>query len=69
MLQLVYIPSCGSLTCGAFLFVMGDGVNNLQPYRMIGSPMFFSSLRDAVDAAAFCGLTVYPDGRVSSAAA
>jgi hypothetical protein len=35
-----------------------------QPYRMIGSPMLFPSLRDAVEAAEFCGFSVLPDGRV-----
>lgn len=35
-----------------------------QPYRMIGAPMFFSSLRDAVEAAEFCGFSVLADGRV-----
>lgn len=36
-----------------------------KPYRMIGSPMLFSSLRDAVEAAEFCGFSVLPDGRVT----
>lgn len=35
-----------------------------KPYRMIGSPMLFSSLREAVEAAEFCGFSVLADGRV-----
>jgi hypothetical protein len=58
---LVYIPANDS-----FMFVIGNDVNTAKPYRMIGSPMFFSSLRDAAEAAAFIGLAVHPDGRVLS---
>ena len=56
---LVYIPANDS-----FMFVIGNDVSSAQPYRMIGSPMFFPSLREAVEAAAFVGLAVHPDGRV-----
>jgi hypothetical protein len=58
---LVYIPANDS-----FMFVIGNDVSTAEPYRMIGSPMFFSSLREAVESAAFIGLTVHPDGRVLS---
>jgi hypothetical protein len=61
---LVFSPDSDS-----FMFLMGEDVQTAQPYRMIGSPMVFSSLRDAVEAAAFCGFTVYSDGRVASVAA
>lgn len=52
-----------------FQFVMGDDPKTGQPYRMIGAPMYFLSLREAVEAAAICGFAVYPDGRVLSVAA
>jgi hypothetical protein len=56
---LAYIPANDS-----FMFLIGNDVNTALPYRMIGSPMFFTSLREAVEAAAFVGLAVHPDGRV-----
>lgn len=60
---LAFIPSIDT-----FVFLYGDTIQTAQPYRMIGAPMFFRSLHEAVEAAAFCGLIVYPDGRVSNAA-
>ena len=48
----------------SYNFVMGDDVETAQPYRMIGSPMYFPSVREAVEAAAFCGFTVFEDGHV-----
>lgn len=52
-----------------FSFVIGDTVETAQPYRMIGAPMHFVYLHEAVEAAFFCGFTVFPDGRVISQAA
>ena len=49
-----------------YQFVLGDDVEFAQPYRMIGAPMYFISLREAVEAAAMCGFVVFPDGRVIS---
>jgi hypothetical protein len=54
MLNLILVPQTEQ-----FIFV-DDG----RPYRMIGSPMLFSSLREAVEAAEFCGFSVLADGRV-----
>lgn len=57
---LVFIPASDS-----FMFVVGADIRSAQPYRMIGSPMVFPSLREAVEAAAFCGYSVHPDGSVA----
>lgn len=62
----MYLGFIPSIDC--FVFLFGDNIQTAQPYRMIGSPMFFNSLHEAVEAAAFCGFIVYPDGRVSNAA-
>jgi hypothetical protein len=69
MIFLSFYPASASYVFDSFMFVMGDDVETAQPFRMIGAPMRFPSLREAVEAAAWCGFTVYPDGRVLSAAA
>ena len=48
-----------------FAFVLGDSPSTAQLIRMIGADMFFNSRKDAVEAAAFCGLTVARSGYVS----
>jgi len=64
MMFLTLTPSNSENVADSYMFVIGKDVEAAQPYRMIGSPMRFASLRDAVEAAAFCGYTVYPDGQV-----
>ena len=69
MIYLSFYPASALYVFDSFMFVLGENVETAQPFRMIGAPMRFPSLREAVEAAAWCGFTVYPDGRVLSAAA
>lgn len=69
MIWLSFYPSSSAYIYDSFMFVYGEDVESAQPFRMIGAPMRFLSLRDAVEAAHICGFCVCEDGRVISLAA
>lgn len=57
---------CYSPVNAAFVFVFGESIESAQLIRMVGAPMFFETRQQAVEAAAFCGLSVSRAGRVES---
>ena len=61
MMRLMYSPANIS-----YVFTFGEELVAAKPIRLVGSPMFFESRREAVEAAYFCGLLVDKRGMVST---